>query len=80
MYATYVGFSTEEAFAYSGNVSHGQASLKILHDGIWLVKVDLDQPAPAELADKCDTMHYTATLTFEVGRAPETAGPGAVGD
>jgi uncharacterized GH25 family protein len=79
MHATYVGFSTEEAFAYSCNVSHGQASLKILHDGIWLVKVDLEQPAPAELADKCDTMHYTATLTFEVGRVPEAAAAGPAG-
>jgi uncharacterized GH25 family protein len=68
---TYLGFSTEGAFAYSTHVSGGEASIKMLHDGIWLLKAEFEQPAPAEMADKCDTVSYTATLTFEVGRAPD---------
>jgi uncharacterized GH25 family protein len=44
----------------------GEAKIRILHYGPWLVKVNHKVPAPDDLKDKCNELSYTATLTFEV--------------
>lgn len=67
VYGTYSGFSTEDDFAYTTNANgEGKAKIRILHYGPWLIKTDIKLPAPVELKDKCNELHYTATLTFEV--------------
>jgi len=67
IYATYMGFSTGEDFAYATSTdSKGIAMIRILHYGPWLIKADMKLLATKDLEDKCDELHYTATLTFEV--------------
>lgn len=67
VYGTYAGFSTEDDFAYATTTnSKGKAKIRILHHGPWLIKTDIKLRAPEELKDKCNRLHYTATLTFEV--------------
>ncbi len=65
--ATYSGFSTDEEFAYTTSTDgEGIARIRLLHYGPWLVKASMKLPAPREMEDKCNELHYTATLTFEV--------------
>jgi len=67
VYATYGGFSTDDDFAYAtGTDGEGVAKIRITHWGPWLIKTDRKLPAPDDLKDKCNELHYTATLTFEV--------------
>jgi len=67
IYGTYAGFSTKDEFAYATTTnSKGIAKIRILHYGPWLIKTEIQLPAPEELKDKCNELHYTATLTFEV--------------
>jgi len=67
VYATYSGFSTGDDFAYATSTdSKGIAKIRIIHWGVWLIKTDIKLPAPDELKDKCNQLHYTATLTFEI--------------
>lgn len=64
--ATYAGFSTDkDTFAYATKTDkQGEARIKILQSGIWLVKVcrEIPYPDPAE----CDIQSYVGTLTFKV--------------
>lgn len=67
VYATYAGFSTGDDFAYSTSTnSEGIGKIRIIHWGIWLVKTDIKLPPAEKLKDKCNQLHYTATLTFEI--------------
>ncbi|MCK4396198.1 DUF4198 domain-containing protein [candidate division WOR-3 bacterium] len=67
VFATYSGFSTGEDFAYATSTdSEGKARIRLIHYGPWLVKTATKVPATDDLKDKCDELHYTATLTFEV--------------
>jgi len=67
VYATYMGFSTGDDFAYATSTdSEGIAKLRIIHWGPWLIKANVRIPAPDDLKDKCNEVSYTATLTFEV--------------
>jgi len=67
IYATYAGFSTKDDFAYATSTnSEGIARIRILHWGPWLIKARKEIPAPDSLKDKCNTLTYTATLTFEI--------------
>lgn len=67
VYGTYAGFSTEDDFAYATTTnSKGKANIRIMHYGPWLIKTDIKLRAPEELKDKCNKLHYTATLSFEV--------------
>jgi len=67
VYATYMGFSAEDDFAYTTSTdSKGEARIRLISRGHWLVKVDMRIPAPDELKEKCNHLHYTSTLTFEV--------------
>lgn len=67
VYATYSGFSTREDFAYATSTDgEGIAMIRLLHYGPWLIKADMKLPAPEDMRDKCNELHCTATLTFEV--------------
>lgn len=66
--ATYLGFSTTDAYAYTTTLVHGRARVKILREGVWFIKVNYRVPATASMAEKCNELSYTATLTFEAGR------------
>jgi len=67
VYATYAGFSTKDDFALATmGDSKGIAHIRLAHWGPWLIKAEKTLPATEELKDKCDALHYTATLTFEI--------------
>lgn len=67
VYATYNGFSTKDDFACAVSADgEGIARIRLTHWGPWLIKADMRRPAPEDLKDKCNQLHYTATLTFEV--------------
>jgi len=67
VFATYAGFSTGEDFAYATSTDgEGKATIRLLHYGPWLIKTDIKLPVSSDLKDKCNQLHYTATLTFEV--------------
>jgi len=64
--ASYGGLSTENGvFAYAaGTDKEGLGKVRILHSGVWLIKVDFKEPF-ADLSE-CDVESYMANLTFEV--------------
>ncbi|GAB6058508.1 DUF4198 domain-containing protein [Desulfonatronum parangueonense] len=64
--ATYAGFSSEpDVFAYTARTNaEGEGRLRILNRGIWLIKVEHQEPYPD--LDVCDTRTYRGVLTFEV--------------
>lgn len=65
IYATYVGFSTEGAWAYTAKTNkEGMGKIKMLKSGIWLIKAGHTVPYPDP--EECDQYSYSATLTFEV--------------
>ncbi|MCK4618322.1 MAG: DUF4198 domain-containing protein [Desulfobacterales bacterium] len=65
LHATYVGFSTENAWAYTTKTNKdGIGRIKMLKSGIWLIKVGHKVAYPDP--DECDQYSYSATLTFEV--------------
>ena len=65
LHATYVGFSTESAWAYTTKTNkEGIGRIKMLKSGIWLIKVGHKVAYPDP--DECDQYSYSATLTFEV--------------
>jgi uncharacterized GH25 family protein len=68
VYATYLGFSTQdETYAYTTTADGaGIAEIKIIRPGIWMVKVNYKTHPTEELEDKCNELSYTATLSFEV--------------
>ena len=66
VFATYAGFSTEkDTFAYATKTDKkGEARIKILQSGIWLVKVTHE--IPYTNPEECDFQSYVGTLTFMV--------------
>lgn len=65
IYATYAGFSTDGAWAYTVNTDRqGVGRIKMLHSGIWLIKVGHKLPFPDP--QECDQYSYTSSLTFEI--------------
>jgi len=67
VYATYSGFSTDDAFACTTTTdSEGVAKIRLTHWGPWLIKTEMRLPPTDEIKNKCDEMYYTATLTFEI--------------
>ena len=65
LYATYVGFSTEHAWAYTSRTNkEGIGMVKMLKSGIWLIKAGHN--VPYSDPKECDECSYFATLTFEV--------------
>lgn len=66
VYATYAGFSdANETYAFASMLNkEGQAGIKILKKGVWLVKIPYKLPYPDP--EECDEYFYCSTLTFEV--------------
>lgn len=65
--ATYSSFSTEDDFAFATKTNQkGEARIKILHQGNWLIKAWKKMPAIAEYRNKCNQMSYSATFTFSI--------------
>ncbi len=65
--ATYVGFDTKEAYAFSRKTNiEGIAKLRLLHHGQWILMAVVRQPAPENLKEQCLEMKYSASLSFEV--------------
>lgn len=65
IFATYAGFSTQGAWAYTTSSNkEGLGRIKILQPGVWMVKVSHKLPFPDP--KECDQYSYTATMTFEV--------------
>ncbi len=66
LFATYMGFSTEkDVFAYATKTDHqGKGEIRILQPGIWLLKIEHEQPYPDQAV--CDVESFVATLTLEV--------------
>ncbi len=65
IYASYVGFSLDGAWAYTTKTNRdGECQIKMLHPGIWLIKVGHRVPYPDP--EECDQYSYTSTLTFEI--------------
>ncbi len=65
VFASYAGFSTVGAYAYTVEADdQGKASIRILHPGQWLVRAKVEQPYPD--AAVCDVEAYTTTLTFAI--------------
>lgn len=67
VHATYNGFSNNDDFAFATKTdANGIATVRILHPGNQLIKVDKKRPASGDKAGQCLEEHYTATLTFEI--------------
>jgi uncharacterized GH25 family protein len=67
VYATYAGFSTGDDFALATTAdSKGIAHIRLTHWGPWLIKAEKRMPATEDLKDKCNMLHCTASLTFEI--------------
>ena len=66
IHATYAGFSDQgETFAFSTMVNReGTATLKILKNGQWLIKVPHKRPYPDQT--ECDEHFFCMTLTFGI--------------
>lgn len=65
--ATWVGFSDTGAFAYATKTnSKGNASIRLLHQGQWIVFATVRKPAGPEHRDKAREEKYTASLSFSV--------------
>lgn len=64
--ATFAGFSSEsDVFAYTAKTDgEGNGRLRILNRGLWLIKVEHQEPYPK--LNTCDTRTYRAVLTFQV--------------
>ena len=65
VYATYGGFSSELAYAYTSFADkQGIFKLRILKAGTWLVQVKMETPYPDP--KECDLNRFNSTLTFMV--------------
>ena len=65
VYATYVGFSTREEYPFTARTdADGIVKIRIIHPGIWWVKIPLKKIR--EDKSECDVDQYAAILTFEV--------------
>lgn len=67
IFATYVGFSSHEAYAYSCKAdSKGIASIRLLNHGQWIVLAVRREPAPEELKKQCRELKSSASLSFGI--------------
>ena len=65
VYATYVGFSTREDYAFTTKTNReGIANIRITHPGIWWVKVPYTRPHDDQ--SECDVDQYATILTFGI--------------
>ena len=67
VFATYVGFSPTEDYAFTNKTNgRGISTIRLLKPGQWIVKAVVRKPAKEELRDKCIEEKYSATISFEV--------------
>lgn len=67
VFATYVGFSSGEAYAWTSKTnSKGINSVKLLQSGQWIVKAVVRLPPSEEHKGKVLEEKYTATMSFQV--------------
>ncbi len=68
VFATYSGFSFDaDDFAYTTTTDRqGIANIRILSRGQWLIKTEMRLPPAEDKKNKCNEIHYTATLTVGV--------------
>lgn len=65
VYATYLGFSTREEYAFAAKTgADGIVNIRITQPGIWWVKIPLKKERKD--TSECDVDQYAAILTFEV--------------
>ncbi len=65
VFATYVGFSTREEYPFAARTdADGIVNIRIVHPGIWWVKIPLKKIR--EDKSECDVDQYATILTFEV--------------
>jgi uncharacterized GH25 family protein len=65
VYATYLGFSTREEYAFTAKTgAAGIVNIRITEPGIWWVKIPLKKAR--EDKSECDVDQYAAIMTFEV--------------
>ena len=65
--ATYVGFSSNEDYAFSNKTgSDGVSTIRLLSSGQWIVRAIKRKPAKESLKENCIEEKYSATLTFGV--------------
>jgi hypothetical protein len=65
VYATYVGFSSDGAWAYTTRTNkEGIGSIRLLNAGIWVLKANTKLPYPTP--EEADEYSFTASLTFEI--------------
>lgn len=64
--ATYAGFSMEpNVYAYAAKTDdEGKGRLRILAPGMWLIRVEYQEPYHD--LNECDVRTYVATLTFQI--------------
>ena len=63
--ATYAGFPSGRAYAHASYaVKDGVTNLRILHNGSWLVYVNIKKPYPKP--QECDDTTYCSVLTFSI--------------
>jgi hypothetical protein len=65
--ATYVGFSDDEAYCWSARTDgRGKTSLRITHQGQWLIRAEVRRPVSAQHKGKALEEKYTAFLSFSI--------------
>lgn len=63
--ATYVGFSTDGAWAYTTKTDReGMGKVKMLTSGIWMIQVSVTRPYPDK--EEADTYFQVTSLCFEI--------------
>lgn len=67
VFATYIGFSPKEAYAWSSKTNaKGINKVKLLQSGQWIVKAVVRIPPSEEHSGKVLEEKYTATMSFQV--------------
>ena len=67
VFATYIGFSPKEAYAWTSKTNaKGINNVKLLQSGQWIVKAVVRLPPSEENKGKVLEEKYTATLSFQV--------------
>lgn len=65
--ATYMGFSSEEEYAFSSKTnSQGIARVRLLAPGHWVLLSVVRTPPAEDIRDQCLEMKYSAALSFGV--------------
>ncbi len=67
VFATYIGFSPKEAYAWTSKTNaKGITHIKLLRSGQWILKAEVRRLPSEELKAKVLEEKYTATISFQV--------------